>query len=1021
MSSSGWRKKSEIHSSSPSSTSYDAKSSINNNNNNTRKTSNNNTSNKTNKKKTSISSSPNLSSSQEKKSSKSNKTTKPKKKALALISSSQENDTTPTKTNNNSNFNNNNNNINSTPEQYSPSIIGTRKFSASLESNTSNSSSSNNKSRPTTASTGKSKYYTINSTSSSDDSDKESTIVNTKSRSLSKNSNGANGGSSSLKKRKRVSPQKKRKVITSDNEEENSDENNDLSDSELTFLLDSLDNEDFDLLNSKNTTNNKKKKKKQVIEVKSSSSDDQEEDEEDLKRMNKQKKKKKSNSSSITSNNRKIDVSNATQLDEDWCHLYTPKDFNDFIISQKTIQKVEQWISSDTNNLKNNYRNNKFYSCIVIGPGGSGKRSLIYHLLNKYNYKINIYHNQSSNKQLNNNNNSIDIFRKLDESEFLDDWINTNNNNYHKKIVKYYERGGNDTIFSKGPNTLQTINNFKEFLKTFISKKTLNLISSNDNNNMNKSNNRNVNNNEITKEVIVVDELPPCYSKLQKEKLFQILNDSLQMIKQTNNNNNKRIIRLIIIQDHSSNTNADYDLLINFPNDFVMTSEILKFNAFTTKMIEKKLKNICDLQRIDFSDQVLNEIAIGSHGDLRHAICQLQFYTFSKKKSNSIHSFFNNNNSNNNKSSIVTDIATINNHDELKKKARAEAKRILQKRKNNNNNNLNNNKTCKTNTSFRDIGTTIHHAVGRILYGKRLKNGKIEFDLERDVMNLYKNNNNTSNYNTSEKMLTNYIHANAPSFCNDIQKLSESLDSFSLVDSIYSKRIDTSNYEDLQQTTTFSQYYFLIPSLSVLYHHQGNIPKVEGGLKKITAPKLMKVFFQQREEQFRQLKFLFEFVNLETNVFGKQLQFDNNHQQQLMRIGELPLNYCHNFMAHKDLFETNIPYLTLMKDDLTKQNRKFSWPASFSSRFHQYPIRGSDVNRKLVNSTDEIELESTENEETVDYSNLNNISTTRNNTTLDSSVVSSVLTSLNPLLFGKNDDEIIVNSNIPKDDEIEND
>jgi len=593
-------------------------------------------------------------------------------------------------------------------------------------------------------------------------------------------------------------------------------------------------------------------------------------------------------SSSTTKNNIPIDVDSedeaATEEDTstlDWYEKYAPTDPDDLLVNAKTVQRFEDWLCRSP--TENSFQ----HTCVVAGSGGSGKRSMVYLMIHKHFGfgNVHIYHPQKMLKKsevaepsyardVNSEDSNVGWLYNKDETDLLNAFLSEKDLTRSRQLSqRYHEHGGFDSM-PKGPSASQVIEDFKSFLRSCIMKRTLTFSNQSVDTDVafihkllhvstrEKKKKTTLPDHHVT--LLVIEELPPATTKQQKEKLFECLNGIHSLLEKYSQG--KRLIKMIVIHDHSGSSTPEYDVMVHFPREFMDRSALIKVNKFSMTSMTKQLTRICKLEKVHrFVDATdYKEIAEGADGDMRHAINQMQFFatTLGKKAPK-----------------------------KLQKKKTIELPKMKQNKKPKE-------VISKTNNSTRDCQTTIHHVVARILYGKRI-NGRVEFDLESDVLNLYQNSNSKA---SSEQTITNYVQTNAPHFCTDISALSQSLDTFSHCDATFGKKYFNNKHEVTQQTTTFNQYQFLTTSQSVLYHHQTHVSKPDK-LKQVLAPQVMKCLYQTREEQVKQLLFLFQQSDVDNTLLKKAA------------YGTFPYDLIGllSDVTGRETFETTVPMLVEMQ------------------------------------------------------------------------------------------------------------
>nr|CAG4718697.1 unnamed protein product [Naegleria fowleri] len=635
--------------------------------------------------------------------------------------------------------------------------------------------------------------------------------------------------------------------------------------------------------------------------------------------------KQESKTEHISSDDESSGDPSQKEVTEDWCEKYTPTDPSELIINKRVVSQFENWLCKyPSSDPKIQFENKP---CIVTGSGGCGKRSLIYLMIQKhFGFKrLQVYHPQKIMKKLlgekkqQNDNESSTWLTNKDETDLLDIYLQS------KKDIqlntRYHDHGGQEGL-SKGPNPNTVIAHFRDFMRSCVIKRALSFTKptfDSDISYLTKYMDHSTYTpdstlHEYSVEIVVIEELPPVYTKHQKEKLFEALNYLLSLLGDIDVRKRKRLIKVIIISEYSSSSSAEYDIMVNLPRDFLDHCEVVKIPKVTENKILTRIKEICKQERVSrFIDQSeFEEIAECANGDLRQAIHQVQFFARGGKKMKDL---FGIKKKTKEKEEITKILKRVEKKTEKKKKL-----------------------ICKTKDSYRDNATTIHHAAARILYGKRLSNGQVEFHLERDVLDLYK-----TEKNTSAQTITNYVQANAPYFCDDIQAVADSLDSFSECDSLYGKRFEAS-YDDNQLTTNFSQYQFLISSKSVLYNYQGMVKKFDSK-KSILAPKVVKAFYKTREEKLKQL------------LLYLQCEDKNFSMLEKANFSTLPFDQVatlSNLFEMSDIFECQIPYLL---EILKKSNQlvPFAVKNTVLRNIHNYPLQGMSGSKTLFVSSDEYE------------------------------------------------------------------
>ncbi|EFC46355.1 predicted protein [Naegleria gruberi] len=579
-----------------------------------------------------------------------------------------------------------------------------------------------------------------------------------------------------------------------------------------------------------------------------------------------------------------------------WCEKHVPTDISEIWIKPNVVSDFEDWICSYPKDIS--FKNKP---CIVIGPGGSGKRTMVYLMIKKHFGfgRVHIYHPNKINK---------------DEQQVEDNQMGETKN--------WIED------LNKGPNPNSVISSFRDFLRTTIVKKSLNLSSNS--NDLDISYVQSHTNSDVKKtstslggynvDIIVIEELPPVHTKQQKEKLFQALHYGLSLLQNLEINKRKRLVKFIVLHDHTNSSSSDYDLLVNYPKEFRESCTVVKITKPPKTIITPILKNISRKEKCfsKVSEEDFNIIVSGSNGDLRHAINQLEYFVLGVK---------------NGKMDLFSSPVKS---DKLKK-VEKQAKKIADSIKKKSKNKKAKEQQSKTFNIHMDIGTTIHHAAARVLYGKRDKNtGILEFNLEKDVLNVYK-----SEKNIPEQTLTNYVQSNSPYFCKDITALSKSLDAFSLSDSSFGRKM-SNTYEDTQQTTTFNEYQFLTTSRAVLYYHQGHIPDAKG-LKSVLAPKLVKSVFKEREEKLKQLLLLVKNQDSDESMVKKAY------------LGFLPFEDVSTFSHLFNLKETLADVLPYLLSMLHKT--RLNIPSYLNiNEMHRYP----KFTKNSLSSSDDIETCDTE-------------------------------------------------------------
>jgi DNA polymerase III delta prime subunit len=427
-----------------------------------------------------------------------------------------------------------------------------------------------------------------------------------------------------------------------------------------------------------------------------------------------------------------------------------------------------------------------------------------------------------------------------------------------------------------------------------------------------------------------VSELPLTHeSKRQKSELFEILRNNI-----IRSDSNRRRNPIVIIHHIFDSPTVASNLNRSFPKEILQAPNVVvvqmkpfgkrDMKTVLTRILANEKRLSANAQAYDFralsNNENMENIITKADGDLRQAIMQLQFLTTrqadnmsgssDKKEADKLYKKFTN--------FKFDDIGT----DEIVNKRRRQdskfdllsyRKAVLRETED---------------TSTRDSIVDIHHAAARVLYGKRKPNGKLDFNLEKDVLN---------SVHANENVVVSYMHHNLPRFCSSIEDLSRMMENFSIGDTFCHSRLFSSGQQNGTRVNadyekeSLSIYNFLISSYGTMYYNQKH--RTKNDFRQIYAPKITKVFFEAkslREEMIQNFA-------ADVGTTSSSMTEDYVPYQHLI------YNTCQNRRDIVNGTRVVTPDAQLRAARFAQLQKMTSPQRSLLARIHMYTFRGTNT------------------------------------------------------------------------------